>query len=308
MVLRVHGGVGNNQFLTGDLRHYSVIGADFSSAISDGTFVIPNGGGPSIDLVVAEGAPVPQSAAALILKEIEKKATVVISNPTSTALYFALENGDNGWNDVAEIQTMIRTLGTVGVDGVDVSSVTVTGTNYLLGNGYNITPTSILAMTDTDSVAVPEGYLKWNASGTSVEYVTASGGTAASTTVDVSGFTGNLGSGDTNVQLALSTLDSLPIGTRPSDIIASATFTLSTVNSTVMITRDGAVVTLPTYAGLSVGDNIMFLKTADISFDLIASSGENILLERGQLISSLTNDRSKLMVMVYDGTQWSLMI
>ncbi len=246
MVLKVHGGLINDQFLTGNLRHYSVTGADFSNAISDGTFIIPNGGGPNIDLVVGEGQPVPDSAASIIMNEVAKLATVVITNPTAEGLYFALENDDNDWT-IAELQTMIQTLGTVGVDGVDVSAAIVTGTAYILYQGGSggssdflgltdtpadysgfagysavVNPaedglifvdvtgggtTSLVNLFDTNPTAVPDGILRWNTAGNIVEYVTTIEADIVS--LDASSFGGNLSPSDTDVQTAMETIDQM---------------------------------------------------------------------------------------------------
>ena len=266
MVLKVHGGLINDQFLTGNLKHYSVVGADFSNAISDGNFVIPDGGGPGINLVIGEGQPVPDSAAAIIMNEVAKKATVVITNPTEQGLYFALENDDNDWT-LAEIETMIRALGTVGVDGVDVSNAAVEGTAYILfqGNpagihrfielldtentyvgsagkqlvvnstedGVIFVPaqdgvTSFLELSDTDNVPLSDGYLKWDSNASSIIYVDSI--EANDISVDASVFTNNLDSSDSDLQTALETVDqinlSLPDGLNVSTINGQPTLTL----------------------------------------------------------------------------------
>ena len=203
MVLKVHGGFLIEQYLTGNLRHYSVIGADFTHAISDGTFIIPDGGGPGIDLVIGQDQPVPDSAAAIIINEITKQATVVITSVNDNGMYFALENDNNNWT-VADLQTMIRALGTVGVDGVDVSTVTVLGTSYLLEQGDLST---LIGLTDTANIAVPNGILRWNSTGTLVEYVDTI--ESENITTDTSSFTGNLSPSDSNVQLAMETIDQM---------------------------------------------------------------------------------------------------
>lgn len=134
MVTRVNGGVFDNQALTGSLCHYRILGADFSGAISDGTYSIPNGAGPNIDLLLGEGEPVPYSAAEEVMRIVMQLATVVITNPTDEGMFFATENTDNGWLDTEDLQQCIRDLGTnVGVDGLDLSGVTVEKVPYILG-------------------------------------------------------------------------------------------------------------------------------------------------------------------------------
>jgi hypothetical protein len=266
MVLKVHGGLINDQFLTGSLNHYSVVGADFSNAISDGNFVIPDGAGPGIDLVIGEGQPVPDSAAAIIMNEVAKKATVVITNPTDQGLYFALENDDNDWT-LSELETMIRTLGTVGVDGVDVSNIAVVGTAYVLfqGNpsgvhrfielldtedsydgyaGYHLAvnsaedgvifvpddsgSSSLVELSDTSETPVADGYLRWDSTGSEVIYEDSI--SSSNISVDSSAFDGNLSPTDDTLQKALETVDdlslSLPSGLTVTVINGQPTLTL----------------------------------------------------------------------------------
>lgn len=133
MVTRVNGGIFNNQALTGSLCHYRILGANFSGAISDGNYVVVNGAGPNIDLTLGLGEPVPNSAAEIIMGIVTRLATVVITNPTSGGLYFATENNDSGWLDVSDLQQEIVSLGdNVGVDGLDLTGVTVEKVDYIL--------------------------------------------------------------------------------------------------------------------------------------------------------------------------------
>ena len=101
MPIRTHGGVFNDQMLTGSLSHYVVCGADFSGAIN------------------SFGQPVPFSAAEIIFNRIESGAYVNIMNPNSCNLSFALEEDRSIWNEVT-LTAMIQSLGPdVGVDHVD---------------------------------------------------------------------------------------------------------------------------------------------------------------------------------------------
>jgi hypothetical protein len=129
---RTNGGVFRDQVLTGSLRHFRIVGADFSGAI-DGT-----------------GQPIHNSAAEIIFTELSQKATLVIMNPITNCLgiSLALETNRADWT-AAEMEVVINALGTIGVDGVDVSGVVVEEVFYdLIGSG---TPgaSDFLGLSDT---------------------------------------------------------------------------------------------------------------------------------------------------------------
>jgi hypothetical protein len=86
MVFRVSGGIINDQTLTGGMRFFKIVGP-FAWTVSDGTVNLPvsvSGGkplgpGPFIYyFTVGNNRPVPNSAAAIALKEIGKKADIVL--------------------------------------------------------------------------------------------------------------------------------------------------------------------------------------------------------------------------------------
>lgn len=145
MTIRVHGGVFNDQVLTGDLRHFKVIGADFSGAISDGAVILADvsygmdGSNKPIPHYVNNGEAVPGSAAEVIYVVLSTQATIAMMNPDASGLHFALDV-NSGWANAGDIQTVIRALSpggaTIGVDAVDVSAVVVIETTYSLVNNY----------------------------------------------------------------------------------------------------------------------------------------------------------------------------
>lgn len=129
---RSNGGVFRDQVLTGFLRHFRIIGADFSGAVD------------------SFGQPVHNSAAEIVFTEISKKSTLVIMNPITNCLgiSLALETGRADWT-AAEMEVTINALGLIGVDNVDVSGVIVEEVFYdLIGSG---TPGSdtFTGLTDT---------------------------------------------------------------------------------------------------------------------------------------------------------------
>lgn len=140
MPVRIHGGVFNDQMLTGSLSHYLLSGADFSGAIN------------------SFGQPVPFSAAEIIFNKIEAGAYINIMNPNKDNISFALEADRSIWNDIT-LTAMVRSLGSdVGVDHVDCSVCTVEQVPYIWGSGGGAT--SFLELTDTpDSYA---GAANWN--------------------------------------------------------------------------------------------------------------------------------------------------
>ena len=192
MATRVNGGVFSNQALSGELTHYSVTGADFTGAYSDGTAVIRNGAGPNIDFVIPAGKPVPGSAAEIVLLNLEDRATVVIMNPAEEGdgLFFALENTTNGWTPQL-MQDMIRSLGSsVGVDNVDLRNAEVSIQPYSLGAGG---ASSFLDLIDTpDTYAGSIGYVvAVNNAGDGLEFVSGGGGGGGESNI-----AGNLGTGE----------------------------------------------------------------------------------------------------------------
>jgi len=133
MPIRVNGGVFTDQVLTGSLQHFRIVGANFTGAV-----------GPT-------GQPITDSAAEIIFTKIAAKATVVIMNPLTdpTGMSFALETNRADWS-AEELQTMINSLGTIGVDQIDVSNVTVEQVPYdLIEQGGSGGATTFLQLTDT---------------------------------------------------------------------------------------------------------------------------------------------------------------
>lgn len=156
MVDRVNGGIISKQMLTGNLRYFIMTGP-FAWTVSDGSVNLPpaySGGNPASTRyhVVADGAPVPNSAAELALKEIAQKATIVVIgldyvDDDTTEIHFAVENGSCAWDTAADIETAVQALSTVDVyvtsgsidetnvpvtSNVDLGTVTVAESPFLL--------------------------------------------------------------------------------------------------------------------------------------------------------------------------------
>jgi len=83
MTFQVNGGIINDQTLTGGMRFFKITGP-FAWTVSDGTVNLPvkvhggPGAGTTSYFVVGNNRPVPNSAAAVALKEISKQADIVV--------------------------------------------------------------------------------------------------------------------------------------------------------------------------------------------------------------------------------------
>lgn len=83
MTFQVNGGIINDQTLTGGMRFFKITGP-FAWTVSDGTVNLPvkvhggPGAGTTSYFVVGNNRPVPNSAAAIVLKEISKQADIVL--------------------------------------------------------------------------------------------------------------------------------------------------------------------------------------------------------------------------------------
>ena len=140
MPSRVHGGVFDQQVLTGSLSHYVICGANFSGAVN------------------SYGQPVPGSAAEIICTEISEGAYIEIMNPNECNLSFALDARRSSWDEIS-LTTMVQSLGTnVGIDHVDCAVCVVKQVPYIWGCGNE--PESFLDLTDTPkSYAGAAGYV-----------------------------------------------------------------------------------------------------------------------------------------------------
>jgi len=106
-VFQVNGGIINNQTLTGGMRFFKITGP-FAWTVSDGTVNLPvkvHGGKIAADsyFVVGNNQPVPNSAAAIALKEISKQADIVLIGlaPSlyagTTAIHIGVSASAFGW-------------------------------------------------------------------------------------------------------------------------------------------------------------------------------------------------------------------
>lgn len=85
MVIRVNGGIINDQTLTGGMRFFKIIAdtTEFAWTVSDGSVNLPvsiTGGSTPVTTYFSVGnnRPVPDSAAELVLREISKQADIVL--------------------------------------------------------------------------------------------------------------------------------------------------------------------------------------------------------------------------------------
>lgn len=161
MVVRVNGGIINNQTMTGSLRFFKMAGP-FAWTVSNGTVNVASstrGGEPPVStfFVVGKDHPVPNSAAELAFREITKQADVtlisLVPGPygATTEIHFACSASGFGWGsdtpayDVApanadedpaaaapQMQAAVRALGsvtvysTVGSENPTLAPVTAT--------------------------------------------------------------------------------------------------------------------------------------------------------------------------------------
>lgn len=127
MVVKVNGGIINDQTLSGSLRYFKIAGP-FAWTISDGSVNLPvsvSGGAVTATsyFVVGNNKPVPNSAAEFALAEISKQCSIVIISvqPASyggtTEIHIACSASAFGWGaadpltSAAEMQAAIRALG-----------------------------------------------------------------------------------------------------------------------------------------------------------------------------------------------------
>jgi hypothetical protein len=107
MVFRVNGGIINDQTLTGGMRFFKITGP-FAWTVSDGSVNLPvsvSGGDilATTYFVVGEDRPVPNSAAEIVLKEISKKADIVLiglmpdTYGNTTELHIGVSASAFGW-------------------------------------------------------------------------------------------------------------------------------------------------------------------------------------------------------------------
>lgn len=109
MTFQVNGGIINDQTLTGGMRFFKITGP-FAWTVSDGTVNLPvsvsggTGPGPLIYyFVVGNNRPVPNSAAAIALKEISKQADIVLVGlvpalyGATTELHIGVSASAFGW-------------------------------------------------------------------------------------------------------------------------------------------------------------------------------------------------------------------
>lgn len=107
MVVRVNGGIINDQTLTGSLRFFKMTGP-FAWTVSDGTVNLPvsvSGGDVAATsyFAVGDGRPVPMSAAELAFREISKQCDIVLISlqpglaGLTTEIHFACSATGFGW-------------------------------------------------------------------------------------------------------------------------------------------------------------------------------------------------------------------
>lgn len=151
-VIRVSGGIINDQMLTGSQRYFKLGGVNFSGTISDGSVTISLDYGSSLPperqtiVTLGEGEPVPNSAAEQALRVVQQKATIVVVG-VDAEVHYALENTSMAWEEIdlfggrtvvktaAEaMQEEIRLLGTVETPtgNINLSGATVAEVEFKL--------------------------------------------------------------------------------------------------------------------------------------------------------------------------------
>jgi hypothetical protein len=314
MPIRVHGGVFDQQILTGSLAHYVVCGADFSGAID------------------SYGQPVPGSAAEIIFKNIEDGATINIMNPNHYNLSFALEAGRSVWDEIS-LTAMVQSLGPdVGVDHVDCAVCTVKHVPYIWGCGTDAD--SFLDLTDTPKTyAGAANYVVTvNSSETGLIFtpvgiVSNAFGFVAVPTQSTIAATGsatlNLVAG-ANITLTTNALTNTVTFDVPDDDIdyipvpSGTTLTFSNryfvTGPFPVLPNPLAFVTLPlgTGSGKPAGTSVIVTKPADatgvISL-LINTQGSDIIATDLGNTNSVEFDATQEVIMIFDGTStWNLQI
>lgn len=252
MAERRNGGVYTDSVVNGTLRHFVIIGADFSGAQD------------------ADGKPVYGSAASIIFNAISTRAIVAIMNPISVidhGMSFALETGRSAWT-VQELQDMLTSLGNdVGVDSIDLTSVTIKEVPYDFTQGGD-------PLKFTDLLDTPSNYPALSAG---------------------------------QIVTIRSTEDGLEFTTAVSAdyIYISTTPFMTSIGNKYIIGISG-VVLLPDYTTAVIGDSLEFTKTAQStplirSFDGIQVIGTGI----GDDVEILYDVNNEL-IFTFNGVSWAL--
>lgn len=251
MAERTNGGVFNDQILTGSLRHFIIETGDFSGAVDQ------------------YGQPVHGSAAEIIYTTISQRATIVIMNPDTDSISFALETNRSSWTDEA-IQVALRLLGDdVGVDGVDLRNIRVTEVPYDF-NSFDVGSKTFIELIDTPATYVGQGGLHLAVADDESGVVFIPGG-------------GEVPEFDTPF---------IPIG-------ASATLEL---NKKYIATANNMTLQLP--GGASQGDTVVVAKEATVTSVLIVGSLlETDLGSDTGLLLDMTEDID----FVWSGSAWHVL-
>lgn len=258
MPARIHGGVFEDQVLTGSLKHFRISGADFSGAVD------------------ANNKPILGSAAELVYSELSKRATIVIMNPIANdnnGMSFALETNRADWND-SRIQEVLRSFGAnVGVDHLDFTNITVLQVPYDFSMFSDGGATAFIQLTD-----VPNTY-----AGSPGKIVAVN-----------------------STSTGLIFIDQQPVGLDSDYIPAIANQTL--VVGKKYVAPSAMSLYMPTYSGLSVGKSITISKSVSASVvSLFTSTGELFGTDIGtdrEFVLDLSQD----VVMIFDGTVWSVQL
>ncbi len=302
MPIRIHGGVFDQQVLTGSLSHWVICGADFSGAIN------------------SYGQAVPNSAAEIIFKNIEESATINIMNPNDENLSFALEEGRSSWDEIS-LTIMVQSLGSdVGVDHVDCAVCTVKRVPYIWGCGAP-SATSFLDLTDTpDTYSGSANYVVTvNSSATGLVFtpvgITANAfsfiASPSQPTISASGsdtLTFVAGTGvslTTNASLKQVTINA----TGTSDYIPVPAGTALEFSKQYFVTSSGTV-TLPTGTGSGrpVGTSVIITKLVSATIFINVTGFDIISTDLGDT-NSIELDVTQECIFVFNGTSsWNLQI
>lgn len=334
---RIHGGVFNQQVITGSQRYFVIEGADFSGSFEN-------------------GQPVPYSAAEIIFNVISQKGYINIMNPYDIGISFALEIGRSSWT-AESLQEAIRALGDdVGVDHIDCSDCIVIEVpfnfQYLNSGGTN----KFIDLVDVEKPSIPNGYVLWNSTGTVLEYsttipYTSISGSPAQVNKIIAGsnivITPSSGTGDVTISASgtlsgtiivedegvvlgpagvlnftgdgvtatfdgtTATVDISAGGSNETDVayIPVAAGATLEINKRYFVTSAGTVF-LPNFTSLSAGDCVIVTKSCP-NTNVVTVFSVNGLVSIATDIGSTDSieiDSTVEAIFVYNGTSWNLQI
>ena len=293
---RVHGGVFNQQVTTGSQRYFVIEGADFSGA-------------------VLNGQPVAFSSAEIIFNLISQSGYTNIMNPYSNGISFALETGRSTW-DADTLQIAIQALGSnVGIDHVNCAICTVAEVpfnfQYLSGSGA----AAFIDLTDVTVPAIPNAYIKWDSTGTVLEYALGSGSVITikdeGTILGAADTINFVGPGVTTTFSGATATVTVPISETGTlhKYIPVPPSTFLAINKQYFVTAAGTVY-LPSFTGAAIGSSVVVTKSPpNTSIVLVQSinAGNSIMTDIGST-DIIEIDACAESIFIYNGTMWAFQV